>query len=223
MILRGFILNMAVELAEEEELVLNIVQEYLNKNRQFMFEEIMPFLNSRIRLSSANISKEGVRKILISLTNKKLIVEGSKLFKSEILENQKRKNIYEFIAKNPGTYFNRILHELNFSNHIVVWHLSMLLKFDFIRKDKLENHEIYFGAKKEFQEVILSYFKSKEKSKKILNYIKDNNIGITKTHLSQKLDMHINTVEKYLSLLIKYKMLVKKRIDNKNLFFLSEA
>ncbi|MHA1486308.1 MAG: hypothetical protein ACTSSC_03950 [Promethearchaeota archaeon] len=214
---------MAVELAEEEELVLNIVQEYLNKNRQFMFEEIMPFLNSRIRLSSANISKEGVRKILISLTNKKLIVEGSKLFKSEILENQKRKNIYEFIAKNPGTYFNRILHELNFSNHIVVWHLSMLLKFDFIRKDKLENHEIYFGAKKEFQEVILSYFKSKEKSKKILNYIKDNNIGITKTHLSQKLDMHINTVEKYLSLLIKYKMLVKKRIDNKNLFFLSEA
>jgi len=223
MILRGFILNMAVELAEEEELVLNIVQEYLNKNRQFMFEEIMPFLNSRIRLSSANISKEGVRKILISLTNKKLIVEGSKLFKSEILENQKRKNIYEFIAKNPGTYFNRILHELNFSNHIVVWHLSMLLKFDFIRKEKLENHEIYFGAKKEFQEVILTYFKSKEKSKKILNYIKDNNIGITKTHLSQKLDMHINTVEKYLSLLIKYKMLVKKRIDNKNLFFLSEA
>ncbi|MHA1349293.1 MAG: hypothetical protein ACTSPZ_00485 [Promethearchaeota archaeon] len=214
---------MAVELAEEEELVLNIVQEYLNKNRQFMFEEIMPFLNSRIRLSSANISKEGVRKILISLTNKKLIVEGSKLFKSEILENQKRKNIYEFIAKNPGTYFNRILHELNFSNHIVVWHLSMLLKFDFIRKEKLENHEIYFGAKKEFQEVILTYFKSKEKSKKILNYIKDNNIGITKTHLSQKLDMHINTVEKYLSLLIKYKMLVKKRIDNKNLFFLSEA
>jgi len=159
MILRGFILNMAEELAEEEELVLNIVQEYLNKNRQFMFEEIMPFLNSRIRLSSANISKEGVRKILISLTNKKLIVEGSKLFKSEILENQKRKNIYEFIAKNPGTYFNRILHELNFSNHIVVWHLSMLLKFDFIHKEKLENHEIYFEAKKEFQEVILTYFK----------------------------------------------------------------
>ena len=81
---------MEVKLAEEEEVVLNIVHEYLNKNRQFVFEEILPYLNSRIRLSSVNISHEGVRKILISLTNKKFIVEGSKLSKSEILNNKKR-------------------------------------------------------------------------------------------------------------------------------------
>ncbi|MHA1473224.1 MAG: hypothetical protein ACTSQW_09025 [Promethearchaeota archaeon] len=214
---------MYTDLVENEKTILNFVHDYLNKNRQFTFEDILPYINSRVRLGSVNINNEGIKTILHSLINKKLIVEGSKLFKSEILDNQKRNDIYEFIVKNPGTYFNRILHELNFSNHIVVWHLNMLLKFDFIHKDKLENHEIYFDAKKEFQEVISTYFKSKEKSKKILNYMKDDNIGITKTHLSQKLDMHINTVEKYLSLLVKYKMLVKKRIDNKNLFFLSEA
>lgn len=223
MIARGFMPSMYTDLVENEKTILNFVHDYLNKNRQFTFEDILPYINSRVRLGSVNINNEGIKTILHSLINKKIIVEGSKLFKSEILDNQKRKNIYEFIAKNPGTYFNRILHELNFSNHIVVWHLSMLLKFDFIHKEKLENHEIYFDAKKEFQEVISTYFISKEKSKKILNYMKDDNIGITKTHLSQKLDMHINTVEKYLSLLVKYKMLVKKRIDNKNLFFLSEA
>jgi len=223
MIARGFIPSMYTDLVENEKTILNFVHDYLNKNRQFTFEDILPYINSRVRLGSVNINNEGIKTILHSLINKKLIVEGSKLFKSEILDNQKRNDIYEFIVKNPGTYFNRILHELNFSNHIVVWHLNMLLKFDFIHKDKLENHEIYFDAKKEFQEVISTYFKSKEKSKKILNYMKDDNIGITKTHLSQKLDMHINTVEKYLSLLVKYKMLVKKRIDNKNLFFLSEA
>ncbi len=220
---RGFMPSMYTDLVENEKTILNFVHDYLNKNRQFTFEDILPYINSRVRLGSVNINNEGIKTILHSLINKKIIVEGSKLFKSEILDNQKRKNIYEFIATNPGTYFNRILHELNFSNHIVVWHLNMLLKFDFIHKDKLENHEIYFDAKKEFQEVISTYFKSKEKSKKILNYMKDDNIGITKTHLSQKLEMHINTVEKYLSLLVKYKMLVKKRIDNKNLFFLSEA
>ena len=70
---------MVLELVEEEKIILTIVHEYLNKNRQFTFEEILPYINSRIRLSSTNISNEGVRKILKSLTNKKLIVEGSKL------------------------------------------------------------------------------------------------------------------------------------------------
>ncbi|MHA2288163.1 MAG: hypothetical protein ACXABG_05200 [Promethearchaeota archaeon] len=213
---------MAVELAKEEEFVLNIVHEYLDKNRQFMFEEILPFLNSRIRLSSVNISNEGVRKILMSLTNKKLIVEGSKLYESDILNNKKRKDIYEFIIKNPGTYFNRIVQELQLSNHIVVWHLNMLLKFDFISKEVLENHEIYFETGAEIQNLKLKYFTTKEKSQKIIKFMKDDNIGITKTHLSQELNMHMNTITKYLDLLEKYEVIIKKKIDNKYLYFLRE-
>ena len=223
MTVRGFILKMAAELAEDEEIVLNIVHEYLNKNRQFVFEEILPYLNSRIRLSSINISHEGVRKILISLTNKKLIVEGSKLFKNEILNNKKRKDIYEFVVKNPGTYFNRIIHELNLSNHIVVWHLNMLLKFEFISKEILDNHGIYFDTSSEIDNIKLKYFTAKEKSQKIINFIKNDNIGITKTHLSQELKMHMNTLAKYLNLLEKYDIIVKKKIDNNFLYFLRET
>ena len=213
---------MVLELVEEEKTILNIVHDYLNKNRQFTFEEILPHINSRIRLSSINISNEGVRKILISLTNKKLIVEGSKLIRSEILNNEKRKDIYDFIINNPGTYFNKILHELNYSNHIVVWHLSMLLKFDFISKKILENHEIYFDATTELGDISSTYFTMKEKSQKIINFMKKDNLGITKTNLSQELNMHMNTLAKYLTLLEKYDVIVKKKIDNKNLYFLSE-
>jgi len=213
---------MVLELVEEEKTILNIVHDYLNKNRQFTLEEILPYINSRIRLSSINISNEGVRKILISLTNKKLIVEGSKLIKSEILNNEKRKEIYDFIINNPGTYFNKILHELNYSNHIVVWHLSMLLKFDFISKKILENHEIYFDATKVLGNISSTYFTTKEKSQKIINFMKKDNLGITKTNLSQELNMHMNTLAKYLTLLEKYDVIVKKKIDNKNLYFLTE-
>ena len=213
---------MVRELVEEEKIILDIVHDYLNKNRQFTFEEILPYINSRIRLSSINISNEGVRKILISLTNKKLIVEGSKLIKGEILNNEKRKEIYDFIINNPGTYFNKILHELNYSNHIVVWHLSMLLKFDFISKKILENHEIYFDATTELEDISSTYFTTKEKSQKIINFMKKDNLGITKTNLSQELNMHMNTLAKYLILLEKYDVIVKKKIDNKNLYFLSE-
>ena len=222
MILRGFILNMAVELVEKEKAILDIVHDYLNKNRQFTFEEIIPYIVSRIRLASLNINKEGVRIILKSLTNKKLLVEGSKLVRSEILNIQKRKNIYEYIVKNPGTYFNRIVLELNYSNHIVVWHLNMLLKFDFIHKEILENHEIYFDASKEFEEIISKYFTSKEKSREIIDFLKKDDVGVNKTNLSHELKMHMNTLAKYLNILEKYNVIVKKKIDNKNLYFLKE-
>jgi len=213
---------MAIELIEEEKVILNIVHEYLDKNRQFTFEEILPYINSRIRLSSSNISNEGVRKILKSLTNKKLIVEGSKLTKNDILNNKKRKEIYQFINENPGTYFNRIVHGLNYSNHIVVWHLNMLLKFNFITKEILENHDIYFNASTEFKDIRSKYFTTKKKSQKIINFMKRDNLGITKTSLSHELKMHMNTLTKYLNLLEKYEVIVKKRIDNKNLYFLNE-
>jgi len=221
-ILRGFIHRMAIELVKEEREILEIVHEYLDKNRQFTFEEIIPFINSRIRLSSVNISYEGVRRILKSLTQKKIIVEGSKLTKSDVLNNKKRKDIYQYINKNPGTYFNRIVHELNLSNHIVVWHLNMLLKFDFISKETFENHDIYFDVSEEFENVKEKYFSRKEKSKKIINFMKNDNIGVTKTTLSHELKMHINTLSKYLNLLEKFDVIVKKKIDNKNLYFLKE-
>ena len=159
--------------------------------------------------------------ILISLTNKKLIVEGSKLTKGEILNNEKRREIYDFIIKNPGTYFNRIVHELNYSNRIVVWHLSMLLKFDFISKEILENHEIYYDATIEFEDFSSKYFIAKEKSQKNINFMKKINLGITKTNLSHELNMHMNTLAKYLNLLEKFGIIVKRKIDNKYLYFLS--
>ncbi|MFX1447794.1 MAG: hypothetical protein ACFFCG_06620 [Promethearchaeota archaeon] len=222
MMLRGFTHNMAIELAEKEKVILDIVHDYLNKNRQFTFEEIVPYIISRVRLASVNINKEGVKVILKSLTKKRLLVEGSKLAKSDILSNQKRKRIYEYITNNPGTYFNRIVNELNYSNHIVVWHLNMLIKFDFIHKEVFENHEIYFDATEVFDEIVSKYFTSKEKSREIIHYLKNDDIGVTKTTLSQELSMHMDTLAKYLKLLEKYDVIVKKKIDNRNLYFLKE-
>jgi len=225
MIRRGFTLNMAnmaTKLAEHEEMILGIVHEYLDKNRQFTFEEIIPYIISRVRLASININKEGVKAILKSLTNKKILVEGSKLAKSDILLNQKRKKIYKYIVKNPGTYFNRIVNELDYSNHIVVWHLNMLLKFDYIHKEQIENHEIYFDATEEIDKIALNYFTSKEKSREIVNFLKKDDSGVSKTSLSHELSMHMDTLAKYLNILEKYNVIDRKKIDNRYLYFLNE-
>ncbi len=119
---------MPIDLSEEENIVLTVVQEYLDKNRQFDLEKIISFIISRFRLSAINININGLKEILKSLIKKNLIVEGSKLSHDDILLNLKRLKIYNYILKNPGVYFNRIVKDLNLSNHIVIWH-SITIKY----------------------------------------------------------------------------------------------
>ncbi|MFX1321702.1 MAG: hypothetical protein ACFFAQ_08660 [Promethearchaeota archaeon] len=214
-------MNMALNLSKQEEIVLNAVQDYLNKNRHFNLKKILPFIQSRFRRASININKYGIETILKSLVKKKLIVEGSKLTSNEILQNAKRVEIYDFILKNPGTYFNKIITKLKISNHIVVWHLNMLEKFGYIKKEKIENHNVYFDSEVAFNEVRIKYYLSNRKCEKIIGYLQINKIGINKTQLSTDLSMHINTVQKYLIILEKIGVISKKKQSRTTLYFLN--
>ena len=213
---------MPVELLKQEKIVLTVVQEYLNKNRFFNMKEILPFIHARFKLASININLRGIEELLKSLAEKKLIVEGSKLYKDDILNNLKRRKIYDFIKENPGTYFNKIVGNLSFSNHVVVWHLSILLKFNFIKAERIENHEVYFEFNFDLKNSTLKYFISKEKSKRIIQYLKANDIGITKTKISTDLKIHINTTSKYLDSLGRLNVIIKKKLSKKILYFLNE-
>jgi predicted transcriptional regulator len=214
---------MQIEESEQENLILNVVEEYLNKNRYFDMSEILPFIISRFRMASVNINIRRIEEILRTLVKKKYIVEGSKLINSDILKNPKRKHIYDYIVENPGNYFNRLLKELHIPNHVVVWHLNVLLKFNFIKKEKFDNHDIYFDSKFNMKNSKFMYITSKDKSKKIINYLKNNDFGLTKTQLSKNLKMHPNTISKYLKLFEQFNIVVKKKASKRNIYFLNDV
>ncbi|KKN11958.1 hypothetical protein LCGC14_1021210, partial [marine sediment metagenome] len=130
--------------------------------------------------------------------------------------------IYEFIVKNPGTYFNRVVKVLNLSNHVIIWHLEILLKFEYIKKQNIDNHDIFFDFNYRLRNTELKYFTSKEKSKLIIDYLKINDIGVVKTRLSTDLKLHINTATKYLTFLEHFQVVVKRRLSSKTLFFLHD-
>lgn len=209
-------------LVEKEKLVLNIIQDYLNKSRILDPETIIPFIQTRLRESSVYLTYYAIELILKSLLNQKLIVKASKLTHDDILKNEKRKKIYNFILENPGTHFNKIITNLKISNHVVVWHLNMLLKFNFIKKEVVDSHEVYSAPDVNTKTAELSYYISKRKSESIINYLKQNDIGISKTRLSIDLQMHINTVNKYLKILEDLKIVSKESHSKKLLFFLNE-
>lgn len=207
---------------DQEDLILNIIIEYLGDNRTFRLNKIIPFIHSRISKSTTNINIDGIKRNLNSLLKKKIIVEGSKLTRDSVLDTPNRKILYEFIKNNPGYYLNHILDKIKISKYVVYFHIEVLLKFGWIKSEIIENHEVYFDSSLIFDDVIPFYYKSKKKSRLILNYLKENNIGHTQTHLSSKLSIHSTTLKKYLDILEEYGFIIKEKFPNKVLYFLSD-
>jgi len=209
-------------LLNNEEIVYNIVLDYLNQNRPFRISEILPYIISRFTKASVNINENGVKEILRSLIKKNLLVEGSVLTRNELIQNPKRRQIFYIVRDNPGIIFNRIVKKSNFSNYIVYWHMSILLKFGCIEKEMVGKHQIFFDSKVNVEDAKAAYYLSKKKSIQIIKYLRNNDVGITKTQLSKKLEMHINTVTKYLINLEKIKIINRELLSNKILYFLNE-
>ena len=214
--------KMSEEILQYEEAILFVVQDYLNKNRYFTIDEITPFINSRLRELSINLNYTGIKEVLKSLIKKKLIFERSKLTKDQLLNNENREMIYEYIRNNPGVYFNQIAKGLKLSNYILGWHLKILLKFNLIRSKGINNHEVFFDIKLGDENDELYYLFSKKKSKRITNFLIENPEGATKTRLSRELKIHSTTISKYIKKLEKTNLLLKKRTANKIIYFLNE-
>ena len=207
---------------QHEDVVFEITQEYLNKNRCFNLENIIPYINVRLKKFSISLTYDGIREILKSLIKKKIILERSKLTKNHILNNTNRKKIYDFITNNPGVYFNRISRELQLSNYILAWHIKMLINFEFIKSSIMDNHEIFFNIDIPSDEYSILYILSKEKAREMINYLKLNQDGCYKTQICKDLNMHSNTVSKYIKKLEDLKIIIQKKDSNRNIYFLTD-
>lgn len=212
---------MAEIIASNEQNVLEIINEYLDKNRFFSVNDILPFISSRFAKSGINININGIRTILKSLVEKNFIVEGSKLTRNEILSNFNRKKIYEYIQKNPGAQFYNIVSNLDLNIPVVEWHLNILIKFMYISKEKIENRGAYFDINVKSEDRMIIYLISKDKCKQIIDFLKENQEGITRSQISEQLNMHSTTVTKYTDKLHENRILTKKSLPNKTLYFLN--
>jgi predicted transcriptional regulator len=210
---------MSINTINLEDEILKTIDVYLEENRTFKTNKIIPYINSKFSKKGVNINENGIRNILFSLTKRKIIVEGSKLTKKDILRNSKRRAIYKFIRKNPGSIPHNIMKKLQISNYEIYWHLTMLEKFDFIKRGDIDGHDAYFATKRLPKEMYKQYIINKPKSKQIVEYLKQNNIGVTKTKIAGDLSMHFNTVSKYLKLLQDIDIIVKEKKSNKILYF----
>ena len=96
---------------------------------------------------------------------------------------------------------------LNICTQVLVWHLKMLEKYKLIKKKTLENHVIYYCSDIRYSKAEKSHYL--RKSIDIINFLKYKDNGVSKTRLADELNMHYNTLKKYIDKLEGYSLLKK--------------
>ncbi|MFW9987815.1 MAG: hypothetical protein ACFFC3_04100 [Candidatus Odinarchaeota archaeon] len=205
----------------EEMKIFELIQEYLNQNRVFTEDSVISYIKSRSK-TNGNLNYNGIIKIIDSLLTKNLIVTGSKFTRKTVLLNTNRKTIYDMIKEYPGIYMNKLSNVLKLSPFVIKWHLSILSKFNLIRKLKLNNKISYFNSSLDTENDKLFNIISKEKCITILTFLDKNNKGYTKNQIAKLLKMHYNTITKYLNEIDKFNLLIKKQANKTEYIYLNE-
>ncbi len=199
-----------------EPIVLELVEEYLTKKSFFSIRDIISYINNRVKYNP-NINENSIELILKKLLKRRIIIPGTRLMKNNIVENPTRNEILNYIKKNPSN-INKIMKVLNIGSNQVLWHLSCLEKFNFVRSKKINNHRIFFkfDSNPEFDE--LYYYLKKKIVQKIINFMEEENKELKITEISVNLKKNHNIIKKYLDILKDLKLIRIEEDGKRKLF-----
>jgi len=200
-----------------KSIVLELVKEYLEKKPFFSIEDIVVFINNRVK-SNPFINKAKIEITIKNLIKKRIIIPGTKLMKNNIIEHPLRNEIFNYIKKNPSN-INEIMNALNIGSNQALWHLSCLEKFRFVRSKKINNRRIVFKYDSNPELDELYYYLNLAIIQEIINFMKKEDKALKITEIATSLKKNHNIIKKYLYILKKLKLIKiekeKKRITFK--------
>ncbi|MEJ2271622.1 MAG: winged helix-turn-helix transcriptional regulator, partial [Candidatus Bathyarchaeota archaeon] len=66
------------------------------------------------------------------------------MFKEEILENERRGEIYEFIKKNPGLHLRELQRRLNLPLTSLEYHIDYMVRKNVLLKESSKHYSRYY-------------------------------------------------------------------------------
>ncbi|MFW9820403.1 MAG: hypothetical protein ACFFE5_12400, partial [Candidatus Thorarchaeota archaeon] len=208
-----------VNVSEDELMIFNLIEEFLNQNKVFDKEKVFFYIKSR---ADNKLNIDGINLAIDSLMKKNLIIGGSRLTRRTVLLNINREKIFEIIKQYPGIYKYKITKMMNLSQYVTNWHLSKLLAFDFIRELDMDGHICYFDSLLGKENDLLYITINKEKCRKLIEFLKENKNGCTKNQISRELNMHYNTIVRYIKEIEKYNLLNRSILNKREYLTLDE-
>jgi len=154
--------------------VMETARELLKTDDNFQIDILFKLMKKRNILSDKDFFSA-----IVSLIDNKIFTEATKFSKFDLLMNKNRVRIYRVIKNNPGLHFTTIKEksmpgEDNDSWIEFIWHLSLLMEYEFISKIEVENLTIFIPADiSELSGIAYYYLRNKIKHKIIkflINY-----------------------------------------------------
>jgi DNA-binding MarR family transcriptional regulator len=121
---------------------------------------------------------------------------------NNLLENNIRKRIYEYIKENPGIHYRAILNDLELPMGVLTYHLERLSKDEYITSAPDGKYRRYYikGSENNFQNHISDIQGS------ILKIIRENQ-GISQSQIADKLKVSRKVINYHINILIQAKLI----------------
>lgn len=144
--------------------------------------------------------------------------------KENVLENETRASLFEFLQEKPGTHLRAIADELDLSTTNVLWHLRKLEDADLVKGKKLEGYKVFYpvqeGAEGKRKAMASSVLRN-DNAQAILEYI-SSEPGAHQRAIARALDVNHGTVRWHLRKMLKTDLVMEVDRDHAKQYYLTD-
>ena len=191
--------------------VINIAKEIAEQNKIVKMEKL--FNTSKKRLG---INSQKLKFILKYLFDNKILIEDSKIIKSEALSNENRAEIFKFIKKYPGVNFsalkNNVLPESNLGTGQIIWHLEILMNFRYINKMTFKKYTLYLPYEMAPEQALLYFLLRDRINRKIIKILNDKG-SMKQADIPQAINESKGNIYYHIKTLNEEKLLISEKIS----------
>ncbi len=139
------------------------------------------------------------------------------MFKEEILENKRRREIYESIEKNPGIHFRQLQRTLEMPLFSLEYHLSYMVRKKIIIREKAGRFRRFYVKQLEVEDKkILSALRQKRMREIVLIIL--SNKKARYQVLLNALRIPPSTLSPYLKYLVNRNILTRHKVGRENIY-----
>ncbi|MHA1265022.1 MAG: hypothetical protein ACTSRS_07265 [Candidatus Helarchaeota archaeon] len=195
--------------------VLEIAQQLRGQFRTFKMHELFETC-----LKGLPYPEPEIYKVIHELYQQKFLIEGKRLFKGDILQNEKRRRIYEYIEKNPGAHTREIRRVFNLGAYMAYRHLNILVRFGFLRKKHWRNKIVYFKSDFDPRYETNVLLLRNDITKRIYDYLRSYG-ALKMSELAKLLQIPYTTIQGHLIRLVDGALISKIKVGMDTLYTIS--
>jgi predicted transcriptional regulator len=199
--------------------VIEVAKDILSQNKILTIERLF-----NISKKELNIPQPGLFSIIQFLIKNHVLIDGSKFSRKSVLDNYLRKNILEYIQLNGCAHFSLLRREVVSerdgklgSSGQLIWHLKMLMKFNYIKKIKVGNYTVFLPIEMEVELGKTTFLMRDKINRKILDLLTAQN-SVRINEIFKKIDEDRGKVNYRIKNLINYEILCFKEDSDKEVY-----